>query len=59
MSVHRRAALISLVLIAAALPNSVAAQAPESLAGTWKLNATTSKYDRRSTRTRGAPRSIG
>jgi len=45
MSVHQRAALISLVLIAAALPNSVAAQAPESLAGTWKLNATKSKYD--------------
>ena len=45
MSMHRRAALISLVLIAAALPNSVAAQAPESLAGTWKLNATKSKYD--------------
>jgi hypothetical protein len=45
MSMHRRAALVSLVLIAAALPNSVAAQAPESLAGTWKLNATKSKYD--------------
>src|SRR5699024_5166358 len=39
------AALISLVLIAAALPNAVAAQAPESLAGTWKMNATKSKYD--------------
>jgi hypothetical protein len=41
---HRRAALISLVLIAA-LPAVIAAQAPESLAGTWKLNAAKSKYD--------------
>jgi hypothetical protein len=45
MSMHRRTALISLLLIAAALPNGVAAQAPESLAGTWKLNAAKSKYD--------------
>jgi len=45
MSTHRRTALISLVLIAAALPSAVAAQGPESLAGTWKLNAAKSKYD--------------
>ena len=45
MSVHRHAVLMSLVLIVAALPNSVAAQAPESLAGTWKLNTAKSKYD--------------
>jgi hypothetical protein len=46
MSRHPRTALISLVLIAAAaLPNAVAAQTPQSLAGTWKLNATKSKYD--------------
>jgi hypothetical protein len=45
MSMHRRAGLISLVLIAAALPNALAAQAPQSLAGTWKLNATKSKYE--------------
>ena len=45
MSMHRRAALISLVLVAAVLPNAAAAQAPESLAGTWKLNAAKSKYD--------------
>ena len=45
MSTHRRAALVSLVLIAAALPGAVAAQATESLAGTWKLNAAKSKYD--------------
>jgi len=45
MSMHRRATLISLVLIAAALPDVVTAQAPESLAGTWKLNAAKSKYD--------------
>jgi polyisoprenoid-binding protein YceI len=44
MSTHRRAALVSLVLIAA-LPGAVAAQATESLAGTWKLNAAKSKYD--------------
>jgi len=45
MSMHRRAALISLVTIAAALPNAIAAQAPEALAGTWKLNAAKSKYE--------------
>jgi hypothetical protein len=45
MSTHRRVALVSLVLIAAALPGAVAAQATESLAGTWKLNAAKSKYD--------------
>jgi len=45
MSTHRRVALVSLVLIAAALPVVVAAQAKESLAGTWKLNAAKSKYD--------------
>ena len=45
MSTHRRVAMMSLVLIAAALPGAVAAQAPESLAGTWKLNAAKSKYD--------------
>ena len=44
MSMHRRAALISLVVIAAALPRAAGAQAP-SLAGTWKLNAEKSKYD--------------
>ena len=44
MSTHRCAALVSLVLIAA-LPGAVAAQATESLAGTWKLNAAKSKYD--------------
>ena len=45
MSTHRRVALMSLVLIAAALPCVLAAQATESLAGTWKLNAAKSKYD--------------
>jgi hypothetical protein len=45
MSTHRRIALMSLVLIAAALPGAVAAQATESLAGSWKLNAAKSKYD--------------
>ena len=44
MSMHQRAALISLVLVAA-LPAVVAAQAPESLAGTWKLNVAKSKYE--------------
>ena len=44
MSTYRRVAL-SLMLIAAALPGAVAAQATESLAGTWKLNAAKSKYD--------------
>ena len=44
MSTHRRVALLSLVLIAAALPNTVAAQGSESLAGTWKLNAAKSKW---------------
>ena len=45
MSMHRRAALISLLALAAGLPQGVAAQAPEALAGTWKLNAAKSKYD--------------
>src|SRR5262245_25691811 len=45
MSMHRRAALISLVLIAAALPNSVVAQPTQSLAGTWKLNTAKSKFE--------------
>ena len=45
MSTRRRIALMSLVLIAAALPSAVAAQGTESLAGTWKLNAAKSKYD--------------
>jgi len=44
MSMHRRAALISLVCIVATLPRAAAAQAP-SLAGTWKLNAEKSKYE--------------
>jgi len=41
---RRRAALISLVFIAATLPRAAAAQAP-SLGGTWKLNAEKSKYE--------------
>lgn len=45
MSTHRHVALMSLVLIAAALPSAVAAQATESLAGTWKLNVAKSKFD--------------
>lgn len=45
MSTRRRIALMSLLLIAAALPSAVAAQATESLAGSWKLNAAKSKYD--------------
>ena len=45
MSMHRLAAQISLVLIAAAVPNAVPAQSAESLAGSWKLNAAKSKYD--------------
>ena len=45
MSMHARAALIGLVVVAAALPNPVAAQASQSLAGTWKLNVAKSKYD--------------
>ena len=44
MSTYRRAAVMSLVLIAA-LPGAAAAQASESLAGTWKLNVAKSKYD--------------
>ena len=40
----RRAALISLVFIAAALPRAAEAQAP-SLAGTWKMNVKKSKYE--------------
>ena len=39
---QRRAALITLVCIAATLPRAAAAQAP-SLAGTWKMNAEKSK----------------
>lgn len=46
MSMHRRATLSSLVLIAAfALPSAVAAQAPPSLDGTWKLNAAKSTFE--------------
>jgi hypothetical protein len=45
MSTYRRIALMSLLALAAALPNAVAAQGTESLAGTWKLNAAKSKYD--------------
>lgn len=45
MSMHRRAALISLVFITAALPSAALAQAPQSLAGTWKLNLAKSHYD--------------
>jgi hypothetical protein len=44
MSMHRRAALMSLVIIAAALPRAAAAQAP-SLGGTWKMNVEKSKYE--------------
>ena len=44
MSTHRRVALLSLLALAAALPNTVAAQGSESLAGTWKLNAAKSKW---------------
>ena len=44
MSTHRRVALMSLLLIAAALPSAVAAQGTESLAGTWKLNVAKSKW---------------
>ncbi len=44
MSMHRRAALISLVFIAATLAGATAAYA-QSLGGTWKLNAEKSKYD--------------
>ncbi len=44
MSMRQRAALLGLVLLAAVLPNTVAAQA-QSLAGTWKLNTAKSKYD--------------
>jgi len=45
MSTHRRVALMSFLALAAALPGAATAQATESLAGTWKLNATKSKYD--------------
>ena len=45
MSTHRRVALMSLLLIAAALPGALAAQGTEPLAGTWKLNVAKSKYD--------------
>ena len=44
MSMHRRATLVSLVLVAATLPRAAAAQAP-SLAGTWKMNVEKSKYE--------------
>lgn len=44
MFLHRRAALISLVFVAATLPRAAAAQAP-SLAGTWRINLEKSKYD--------------
>ena len=44
MSTHRRVALLSLLALAAALPNAVGAQGTESLAGTWKLNAAKSKW---------------
>ncbi len=44
MSTHRRVALMSLLALAAALPNAVAAQGTESLAGTWKLNVAKSKW---------------
>jgi hypothetical protein len=36
---------MSVLIVAAALPNPVAAQGTESLAGTWKMNAAKSKYD--------------
>jgi len=45
MFIHRRAALISVMFVAATLPNAVAAQKPEALAGTWKLNVAKSKWD--------------
>ena len=45
MSMHRRAALIGLVLFAVAAPNAVYAQAPQALAGTWKMNIAKSKFD--------------
>ena len=45
MSMHRRAALVSLVLFVAALPHALPAQPAQSLAGTWKFNAAKSKYD--------------
>ena len=45
MSTHRRVALMSFLALAAALPGAATAQATESLAGTWKLNAAKSKYD--------------
>ena len=44
ISTHRRTALISLLLIAVALPNALQAQSPESLAGR-KSNTTKSKYE--------------
>ena len=44
MSTHRRVALMSFLALAA-LPGAATAQATESLAGTWKLNAAKSKYD--------------
>jgi uncharacterized protein (TIGR03067 family) len=40
-----RAVAISLVLVIAALPNVALAQAAQSLAGTWKLNAAKSTFD--------------
>ena len=53
MSMHRRAALISLVLITAALPRAAGAQTP-SLAGTWKMDASRSRFFGAA----GAPRSV-
>ena len=45
MSMQRRISMVSMALTIAAVPVVVAAQAPESLAGTWKLNVAKSKYD--------------
>ena len=45
MSMHGPIALISLFLMAAAIPNGVAAQGSEPLTGTWKLNPTKSKFE--------------
>ena len=44
MSMRTSAVLISLALVVA-LPGAVAAQGSQSLAGTWKLNATKSKFE--------------
>jgi len=45
MFIRRCTAIISLALIAVAVPKAVAAQAAELLGGTWKLNAEKSTYD--------------